>query len=292
MSSEKRLEERVAELKNAIVSQDGATVEEREANLKKLIALYEDTTLHSGEIAEELREVFLLTLIDIPDILAKEIFSTFLAEHVQPEDFTRLEWDAPQRVVSISETLYGFPFEDESVSKRVREHALNLLRHSLQQFEKRGELEKMLQLLLLAPVLPDMMDAELMRLRNRAYLYEMRRVRRNRRFLYSYLILQVLLIFIVFPLLFINAENRVIQQQIEELTEVDLSPPEEGVQLLDFTDALYWSIITAASIGYGDITPQTEVGRAIAGALGLMGVITIGVIAGLILDWVSPRRID
>jgi hypothetical protein len=169
---------------------------------------------------------------------------------------------------------------------------LNLLRHSLQQFEKRGELEKMLQLLLLAPVLPDMMDAELMRLRNRAYLYEMRRVRRNRRFLYSYLILQVLLIFIVFPLLFINAENRVIQQQIKELTEVDLSPPEEGVQLLDFTDALYWSIITAASIGYGDITPQTEVGRAIAGALGLMGVITIGVIAGLILDWVSPRRID
>jgi voltage-gated potassium channel Kch len=120
----------------------------------------------------------------------------------------------------------------------------------------------------------------------------MGRVRRNRRFLYSYLILQVLLIFIVFPLLFINAENRVIQQQIEELTEVDLSPPEEGVQLLDFTDALYWSIITAASIGYGDITPQTEVGRAIAGALGLMGVITIGVIAGLILDWVSPRRID
>ena len=292
MSSEKRLEERVAELKKAIVSQDGATVEEREANLKKLIALYEDTTLHSGEIAEELREVFLLTLIDIPDILAKEIFSTFLAEHVQPEDFTRLEWDAPQKVVSISETLYGFPFEDESVSKRVREHALNLLRHSLQQFEKRGELEKMLQLLLLAPVLPDMMDAELMRLRNRAYLYEMGRVRRNRRFLYSYLILQVLLIFIVFPLLFINAENRVIQQQIEELTEVDLSPPEEGVQLLDFTDALYWSIITAASIGYGDITPQTEVGRAIAGALGLMGVITIGVIAGLILDWVSPRRID
>ena len=90
----------------------------------------------------------------------------------------------------------------------------------------------------------------------------------------------------------IQVSRWLVQQQIEELTEVDLSPPEEGVQLLDFTDALYWSIITAASIGYGDITPQTEVGRAIAGALGLMGVITIGVIAGLILDWVSPRRID
>ena len=78
----------------------------------------------------------------------------------------------------------------------------------------------------------------------------------------------------------------------DRATEVDLSSPGEGIQLLDFTDALYWSIITAASIGYGDVTPQTEVGRVIASALGLMGVITIGVIAGLILDWVSPRRID
>ena len=291
MSSEKSLEKRVAELKNTIVSQNGAGAEEREANLAELVALYEDTVFKK-EVAAEIREVFLLALIETPGILAKEKFSTFLAEHVQPEDFSRLQWEAPEQVVSISETLYGFRFDDESVSKRVREQALNLLRYSLQQFEKRSELEKMLQLLRLAPVLPDMMDAELMRLRNRAYLYEMRRVQRNRRILYGYLILQVLLIFIIFPLLFINAENRAIQQQIEELTEVDLTSPEEGVQLLDFTDALYWSIITAASIGYGDITPQTEVGRAIASALGMMGVITIGVIAGLILDWVSPRRID
>jgi Ion channel len=66
----------------------------------------------------------------------------------------------------------------------------------------------------------------------------------------------------VFPLLFINA------------------------------DGLYWSLITAGSIGYGDITPVTHIGTIIAATLGIMGVITIGVIAGLILNWITPRRLD
>jgi hypothetical protein len=33
-------------------------------------------------------------------------------------------------------------------------------------------------------------------------------------------------------------------------------------------------------------------GRIIAATLGIMGVITIGVIAGLILNWITPRRLD
>jgi voltage-gated potassium channel len=55
---------------------------------------------------------------------------------------------------------------------------------------------------------------------------------------------------------------------------------------------LVWSLITAASIGYGDVTPHTGIGKGIAAALGIMGVITVGVIAGLILNWISPRTID
>ncbi|HEX6384917.1 MAG TPA: potassium channel family protein [Anaerolineae bacterium] len=291
MSIEKTIETRVAELRDAI-TRNGASAAKQEAALAELIALYENTSFDNPEASQAIRKAFLLTLANAPGILTEEKFSSFLAEHVQPEDFALLEWKAPQNVVSFSEALYGFQFEDESVSRRVRNHARSLLRHALQQFEKQNQLEKMLKLLQMAPILPSMMDSELLRLRNRAYLYEMRRVQRNRRFLYGYLILQALLIFLVFPLLFINAENKAIQKRIEELTEVDLSPPEEGIQLLDFNDALYWSIITAASIGYGDVTPRTEVGRVIAATLGLMGVITIGVIAGLILNWVSPRRLD
>ena len=84
--------------------------------------------------------------------------------------------------------------------------------------------------------------------------------------------------------------TRLIQDQIETTAEVDL--PEEGRRYFSYGDGLYWALITAASIGYGDITPQTNVGRIIAATLGVMGVITVGVIAGLILDWISPRMLD
>lgn len=118
----------------------------------------------------------------------------------------------------------------------------------------------------------------------------MRRVRRSRRWLYSYLVLQVILIVLIFPLLFMYAENGALQQRIEDATKLDM--PEEERQFLSYTDGLYWSLITAGSIGYGDITPRTGMGRAIAAILGVMGVITVGVIAGLILSWMTPRRLE
>jgi voltage-gated potassium channel len=67
---------------------------------------------------------------------------------------------------------------------------------------------------------------------------------------------------------------------------------DEGYRLFTYAEALYWTIITAASVGYGDITPLTNTGRIIAATLGVMGVVTIGVIAGLILRWITPRSID
>jgi hypothetical protein len=76
----------------------------------------------------------------------------------------------------------------------------------------------------------------------------------------------------VFPYLFINAENGVIQRQVEELANVELG--DEGYRLFSYADGLYWSVITAGSIGYGDITPYTTTGKIMAGLLGTMGVIT------------------
>ena len=83
--------------------------------------------------------------------------------------------------------------------------------------------------------------------------------------------------------------GRAIQDEAQKLG-VDL--PKEGRRFFSYADGLYWSLITAASIGYGDITPQTSVSRVIAATLGIMGVITIGVIAGLILNWITARSID
>jgi hypothetical protein len=64
-----------------------------------------------------------------------------------------------------------------------------------------------------------------------------------------------------------------------------------GTSCLTFSEGMYWAVITASSIGYGDVTPTTTTGRMIAGTLGTMGVITVGILAGLVLDWITPRRI-
>jgi voltage-gated potassium channel len=49
--------------------------------------------------------------------------------------------------------------------------------------------------------------------------------------------------------------------------------------LATFGDALWWAIVTATTVGYGDITPQTGLARVCATLLMLMGIGLIGIIA-------------
>jgi hypothetical protein len=265
---------------------------EEQANIiPELIDLYEVASREADEgVSRRIRIAFVHALESTPDLLSQERYSHFLINSIQPEDYSQLEWQTPDDVVAFFELLYSAEFESEQAALAVRKHASQLLVHVLRQYEDQGDFEKMLRLLQLAPNMPGVRQGELIRLRNRVYLYEMRRVDRGRRLLFAYLLLQLLLIIVVFPLLFVNAENGVIQQQIEEVTDVDLSEPQR--QFLSYSDGLYWSLITAASIGYGDVTPRTGLGRVLAATLGVMGVITVGVIAGLVLKWISPRRFD
>jgi hypothetical protein len=277
----------------SLLSRSRATGDQsaHEAILDELLQIYEEEVA-AGNPAAEVRRAFLLALQQAPSSVDDERFSRFLTQEVEPSDFAKIRWQNPNQVIVFCELMYGFQSPDEAVVGRVRNHVRHLLGQALQQFEQQGEMEKVFLLLRLAPTTPDMMrDAELLRLRNRAHLYEMRRVQRNRRILYSFLLLQLVFIVVVFPLLFVNAENGAIQALIEETGGVDL--PEEPVQpFLGYLDGLYWSLITATSIGYGDITPITTIGRIIAAALGVMGVITTGLIAGLILSLIVPRALD
>jgi len=52
---------------------------------------------------------------------------------------------------------------------------------------------------------------------------------------------------------------------------------------LPIADALYFTMITGLTVGYGDITPQTAVGRIIAIMVALMGVIFSGLIVAAAL---------
>ena len=267
-----------------------AEPEAKQTYLSELLNAYDLIETEDEELARQIRQIFVQTMEHSPELIAGDQFTHFLIDKIEIEDFTDLTWDAPHEVLSFWENLHSFRIHKAATADHLREQISHLLKTALQQFERKGEFEKMFQLIRLAPFSIGSTDPELIRLNNRAYFYEMRRARRNRRWLFVYLIVQVFLVVGVFPFLFINAENGRIQKEIEQVTDVEL-PEDPGRQYLGYGDGLYWSLITAASIGYGDITPRTRVGKIIAAILGVMGVVTIGVIAGLILQWITPRRL-
>lgn len=45
---------------------------------------------------------------------------------------------------------------------------------------------------------------------------------------------------------------------------------------IDFGDAIYFTLITGLTIGYGDITPETPLGKLISVCIGLIGMIVVG----------------
>ena len=57
------------------------------------------------------------------------------------------------------------------------------------------------------------------------------------------------------------------------------------IENMKFIDALWWSFVTATTVGYGDISPKTGLGRLIASMLMLVGIGTIGMITGTIATY-------
>jgi len=206
-------------------SGDSAKTKEQ---LTEIVQQYEEVNETDTDKAGDLRLAFLQTLRDESELLRQPEYSHFLAHAIEPEDFAALEWESPHQMMLFSESLYQSHIDDREVAAQIDRHATLLLRRALYQYEKEGELEKMFKLLRLAPSYLLRQDRELSRLQSRANAYEIRRVRHNRRFLYGYLVVQVVLVLFVFPYLFINAENGRLQRQVEELADVELG--DEGYQ--------------------------------------------------------------
>jgi voltage-gated potassium channel len=53
------------------------------------------------------------------------------------------------------------------------------------------------------------------------------------------------------------------------------------VEDIPWGDAIYFAFITALSVGYGDITPQTMVGKIVSVGIGLMGILFVGITAAV-----------
>ncbi|MGM9986402.1 MAG: potassium channel family protein [Bacillaceae bacterium] len=62
------------------------------------------------------------------------------------------------------------------------------------------------------------------------------------------------------------------------------------VEGLSFDDALWWSFVTVTTVGYGDISPETNLGRIIAVILMLVGIGFIGTLTGTIATFFMKRK--
>ncbi|HEY0823295.1 MAG TPA: ion transporter [Ramlibacter sp.] len=64
--------------------------------------------------------------------------------------------------------------------------------------------------------------------------------------------------------------------------------PEHGFR--DIPTSIYWAITTITTVGFGDITPKTEVGRFIASTMMLIGWGTLAVPTGIVTAEMTARR--
>ncbi|PRQ11546.1 hypothetical protein C1Y63_05970 [Corynebacterium sp. 13CS0277] len=79
----------------------------------------------------------------------------------------------------------------------------------------------------------------------------------------------------------------VIMVLVAALAIYDVESPDPSSQIDSFGDALWWSIVTVTTVGYGDIAPVTGFGRVVgialmSGGIALAGVLTATVSAYLV----------
>ena len=60
-------------------------------------------------------------------------------------------------------------------------------------------------------------------------------------------------------------------------------------KITTFGDAVWWSITTVTTVGYGDLSPVTGTGRMIAVALMIGGISLVGVVTATLASWIIQR---
>jgi len=60
--------------------------------------------------------------------------------------------------------------------------------------------------------------------------------------------------------------------------------PDAGID--SFAKALWWTLTTISTVGYGDVYPTTWEGRLVAASLMIGGIALLGVITGMIASWI------
>ncbi|MFY1636657.1 potassium channel family protein [Solwaraspora sp. WMMB335] len=69
--------------------------------------------------------------------------------------------------------------------------------------------------------------------------------------------------------------------------DAERNHPETGIT--SYPDALWWSVVTITTVGYGDFYPVTATGRFVALALMIGGIGLIGFVTGSLASWIVER---
>jgi len=71
------------------------------------------------------------------------------------------------------------------------------------------------------------------------------------------------------------------------ILEVERPHPDSGIK--SFGEALWWSMTTVTTVGYGDYAPVSGTGRVVAAMLMLAGISLIGVVTATLASWIGQR---
>jgi voltage-gated potassium channel len=65
-------------------------------------------------------------------------------------------------------------------------------------------------------------------------------------------------------------------------------PPDAGFE--NFGDALWWSMVSFTTVGYGDLYPTTAAGRVAGGVMMFMGLLALGTVSGVLASTFTEER--
>lgn len=72
---------------------------------------------------------------------------------------------------------------------------------------------------------------------------------------------------------------------VGSLAVLDAERGAPGASITSFGEAVWWTVTTMSTVGYGDLYPVTVLGRGVAVVLMLAGVAVLGLVTALLASW-------
>ena len=71
---------------------------------------------------------------------------------------------------------------------------------------------------------------------------------------------------------------------------LDAENASQSAHIQNLPDALWWSLATITTVGYGDLYPITGEGKAVAGVLMILGIALFSACAGILASWIMSDK--